>query len=111
MRKSKATEALRVATDIAALKAALNKHGYTIRKRPKQAAWIITPPLPKKTQKVKDKTVRTQARQCYLLTYQPDPISAWVLHPQSDNPQRQTLLTILQNALAKQSTDITNKIS
>jgi hypothetical protein len=111
MRKSKATEALRVATDIAALKAALNQHGYTIRKRPKQAAWIITPPLPKKTEKGKEKTAGTPTRQCYLLTYQPDPISSWVLHPQSDNPQRQTLLSILQNALAKQSTDITRKIS
>jgi hypothetical protein len=31
MKKSKATEALRVATDIAAIKAALHKRGYRLR--------------------------------------------------------------------------------
>jgi lambda repressor-like predicted transcriptional regulator len=46
MRKSKATEALRVASEIAAIKAALKKHGYTIRKQPRQAAWTITPLFP-----------------------------------------------------------------
>jgi hypothetical protein len=42
MRKPKASEALRVAQQIAAIRAALHKHGYQIRKRPKQAAWTIT---------------------------------------------------------------------
>ena len=45
MRKSKATEALRVATDIAAIRAALHKRGYTIRKQPKHAAWTVSTPL------------------------------------------------------------------
>ena len=48
---------------------------------------------------------------CYLLTYQPAPISAWVLHPQSDEPNRQTLLTLIQNTLAKQPKTTTSKVS
>lgn len=82
MRKSKATEALRVATDIAAIKTALKKHGYTIRKQPRQAAWTIA-----------------TDEDCYKLTYQPAPLSAWVVHPQNDNPKRQTLLNIIQSTL------------
>jgi hypothetical protein len=95
MRKSKATEALRVATDIAAIRVALKKRGYKIRKHPKRAAW----------------TVSVNPNECYLLTYQPAPISGWVLHPQNDEPNRQSLLTIIQNALAKQPTTLTRKIS
>jgi hypothetical protein len=34
---------------IAAIRAALHKHGYQIRKRPKQEAWTITPLNPPKT--------------------------------------------------------------
>ncbi|EDX78520.1 hypothetical protein MC7420_7173 [Coleofasciculus chthonoplastes PCC 7420] len=41
MKKSPATEAHRVATDIAAIKSALQQQGYTTRKRPKQAAWKL----------------------------------------------------------------------
>ncbi len=95
MRKSKATEAKRVATDIAAIRAALKKRGYTVRKQPKQAAWSVS----------------VSPNESYLLTYQPAPISAWVLHPQSDEPNRQRLLTIIQKALAKQPTSITQKVS
>jgi len=76
MRKSKATEALQVATDIAAIRTALKKRGYTIRKQPKQAAWAVS----------------VTPNECYLLTYQPAPISGWVLHPQNNNPNRQSLL-------------------
>lgn len=51
MKKSKATEALRLAPEIAAIRAALNKHGYHLRKRSKQADWTILAPLsPPKTQ-------------------------------------------------------------
>ncbi|MBD2015304.1 hypothetical protein H6F96_15165 [Microcoleus sp. FACHB-53] len=86
MKKSKATEALRVATDIAAIKAALKKRGYRLRKQPKQPVWkiIVTPD------------------RFYKLTYQPDPISAWVLHPQDNDRDRQTIETIIQSALKKQ---------
>ncbi|MCA1993221.1 MAG: hypothetical protein LDL41_14465 [Coleofasciculus sp. S288] len=95
MRKSRATEALRVATDIAAIRTALKKRGYKVRKQPKQAGWkvFITPD------------------ESYLLTYQPAPISAWVLHPQNDSPNRQKLLTIIQTALTKQPTTLTRRIS
>jgi hypothetical protein len=45
MKKSKATEALRIATDIAAIRAALHQRGYRLRKQSKQPVWkvIITP--------------------------------------------------------------------
>lgn len=85
MKTSKASEALRVAQQIAAIRAALKKQGYHLRKRPKQAAWnVLTPP-----------------RNRYLLTYQPAPISTWVLHPQNDEPNCKTLETIIQRAIAK----------
>jgi hypothetical protein len=45
MKKSKATEAFRVATDIAAIKAALHKRGYRVRKQPKQPVWKVITPL------------------------------------------------------------------
>jgi hypothetical protein len=60
MNTSKATEALRVAQEIVAIRAALIKRGYRIRKRPKQAAW----------------SVYATKDQSYLLTYQPTPISS-----------------------------------
>ncbi len=67
MKKSKATEALRVATDVAAIRTALHQRGYQLRKQPKQPVWkvILTPDY------------------FYKLSYQPAPISAWVLHPLS----------------------------
>jgi hypothetical protein len=90
MKKSKATEAVRVATDIAAIKAALHQRGYRLRKRPKQPVWkvIITPD------------------HFYTLTYQPTPISTWVLHPQDNDIRRQTLETIIQQALKKQPANL-----
>ncbi|MEW6492555.1 MAG: hypothetical protein AB1589_08610 [Cyanobacteriota bacterium] len=45
MKESKATEALRVATDIAAIKAALRKRGYRLRKQAKQPVWKVLTPL------------------------------------------------------------------
>jgi hypothetical protein len=41
----------------------------------------------------------------YTLTYQPDPISAWVLHPQDKDRDRQTIETIIQSTLKKQPTN------
>ncbi|MEW5859127.1 MAG: hypothetical protein AB1861_17365, partial [Cyanobacteriota bacterium] len=38
----------------------------------------------------------------YTLTYQPAPISAWILHPQNNDRDRHTLETIIQHAIKKQ---------
>jgi hypothetical protein len=46
MRKSKASEARCVAQQVAAIRTELKKRGYQICKRPKQAAWTITPLSP-----------------------------------------------------------------
>ncbi len=88
MKKSKATQALRVATEVAAIRAALHKHGYRMRKQPKQPVWkvLITPDY------------------FYQLSYQPAPVSAWVLHPQNNDTRRQAIETIIQNAIKKQPT-------
>ena len=121
MKKSKATEALRVATDIAAIKAALHKRGYRLRKQPKQPVWKVIIPLnsPRTKASLDAPPLSTgaggvaseargsgraskEAGQYYLLTYQPDPISAWVLHPQNNDTQRHTLETIIQSAIKKQ---------
>ncbi|HEY9669705.1 MAG TPA: hypothetical protein V6C91_23025 [Coleofasciculaceae cyanobacterium] len=89
MKKSKATEAQRVASDVAAIRAALHQRGYQLRKRPKQPVWkvIVTPD------------------HFYTLTYQPAPISAWVLHPQDNDTRCNTIETIIQRALKKQPAD------
>jgi hypothetical protein len=86
MKKSKATEALRVASDVAAIKAALHQRGYRLRKQPKQPVWkvIITPEY------------------FYKLTYQPAPISAWVLHPQDNDTRRNAIESIIQRAIEQQ---------
>lgn len=86
MKKSKATEALRVATDIAAIRAALYERGYRLRKQPKQSVWkvIVTPD------------------HVYTLTYQPAPTSAWVLHPQDSNTRCQVLENIIHSSIKKQ---------
>ena len=47
----------------------------------------------------------------YLLTYQPAPISAWVLHPQDNNASRDTLSTIIQRALTQQPATKTRRNS
>lgn len=96
MRKSKATEALRVAQEIVTIRTALKKRGYNIRKRPKQAVWKIY---------ITDEN-------CYQLTYQPAPISSWVLYPQNKgSDERHKLETIIQRALIKQSAGIVGKVS
>jgi len=90
MKKSKATEAHRVATDVAAIKAALHQRGYQLRKLPKQPVWkvILTPD------------------RFYTLTYQPAPISAWVLHPQNNDTRRQAIETIIQRAIKDQPANL-----
>jgi hypothetical protein len=115
MRKSKAIEAFRVAQEVDVIRTALRKRGYHIRKRPKQAAWII---------------YATQEN-FYILTYQPAPISSWVLYPQNSTnelqmscssavlpPSRDTheterhrIESIIQRALIKQSTPVARKVS
>ncbi|NEQ64323.1 MAG: hypothetical protein F6K21_02265 [Symploca sp. SIO2D2] len=95
MKKFKATEGRRVAQEIALIRAALSQRGYRLRKQPKQPVW----------------TVYVSDDKSYLLTYQPAPISAWVLAPQDDETSRQTLLNIIQHTLTKQPTNITRRMS
>jgi len=103
MRKSKAIEALRVAQEVAAIRTALKKRGYHLRKRPKQASWSIY---------VTDDN--------FWLTYQPAPISSWVLHPENDDSdcskekgktERHRLETVIQRALIQQSTGRAGRVS
>jgi len=104
MKKSKATEAFRVATDIAAIKAALHKRGYRVRKQPKQPVWkVITPLSPP--------LARGETGGFYKLTYQPAPVSAWVLYPQDNDTRYQTIETIIQSALKKQPVNLIRKAS
>ena len=128
MKKSKATEALRVATDIAAIKAALHKRGYRLRKQPKQPVWkLITPlssprtnasvdapPLPRGAGGGISSARGTgrasqEAGEYYLLTYQPAPISAWVLHPANNDRDRHAIEAIIQHALKKQPANLTRR--
>jgi hypothetical protein len=98
MKKSKATEALRVASDVAAIKAALHQRGYQLRKQPKQPIWkVITPLSPP--------LARGETGGFYKLTYQPAPISAWVLHPQDNDTRRNALENIIQSAIKQQPTN------
>jgi hypothetical protein len=50
---------------------------------------------------VMQETTGTHTNKCYLLTYQPAPISAWVLNPQINNPDCQTIETIIQRAITR----------
>ncbi len=93
MKKSKATEALRVASDVAAIRAALHQRGYQLRKQPKQPVW---------------KVIITRDR-FYTLTYQPAPISAWVLHPQNNDTRYQIIETIIQHAIKNQPANLTRR--
>ncbi|HEY9675594.1 MAG TPA: hypothetical protein V6D11_29395 [Waterburya sp.] len=95
MRKSKATEALRVAQEVDAIRLALKKRGYSLRKRPKQPVW----------------TVYITPEHCYQLSYQPAPISRWVLYPQNSDSSRHALLSIIQGVLSRQPAGIAGKVS
>jgi hypothetical protein len=85
----------RIAQEIDAIRTALKRRGYRIRKQPKQAAWAVY---------VTDDKF-------YLLTYQPAPISAWVLHPQDNDTSRDTLSTIIQHALTQKAAKNTRRKS
>ncbi|AFZ18925.1 hypothetical protein [Allocoleopsis franciscana] len=85
----------RIAQEIEIIRAALKRRGYRIRKQPKQAAWAVY---------VTDDKF-------YLLTYQPAPISAWVLHPQDNDSTRATLSNLIQRALTKQPAGNTRRNS
>ena len=85
----------RIAQDIEVIRSALKRRGYRIRKQPKQAAWAIY---------VTDDKF-------YLLTFQPAPVSAWVLHPQDNDSTRATLSNLIQRALTKQPATKTRRNS
>jgi hypothetical protein len=85
----------RIAQEIDAIRTALKRRGYRVRKQAKQAAWAVY---------VTDDKF-------YLLTYQPAPISAWVLHPQDNDASRDTLSTIIQRALTQQPATKTRRNS
>jgi hypothetical protein len=76
----------RIAEEIAVIRSSLKRRGYRIRKQPKQAAWAVYV--------TEDKF--------YLLTFQPAPVSAWVLHPQDNDTSGDTLSNLIQGALTKQ---------
>jgi hypothetical protein len=120
--KRSGSDGLRISQEIAAIQAALHKHGLRTRKQPKQAAWKVftpppnSPPLPRGAGGVSSLLrgtgrVRAETQAYYLLTYQPAPISAWVLHPQNNDPQRHTIETIIQRALKQQPTNLIRKTS
>jgi hypothetical protein len=75
-----------IAQEIGIIRTALKRHGYRICKQPKQAAWAVY---------ITDDKF-------YLLTFQPAPISAWVLHPQDNDTSGNTLSNLIQSALTKQ---------
>jgi hypothetical protein len=85
----------RIAQEIDAIRTALKRRGYRIRKQAKQAAWAVY----------------VSNDKFYLLTYQPAPISAWVLHPQDNEASRDTLSTIIQRALTQQPAKTTRRKS
>ncbi|HEY9636763.1 MAG TPA: hypothetical protein V6D14_25410 [Coleofasciculaceae cyanobacterium] len=178
MKKSTATEAYRVASEIVAIRAALKERGYRIHKQPKQAVWKITPLSPPlvrgetnalnpplasgETNALNPPLVRGEINalnpplvrgetnalnpplasgekkalsppktttspsppltrgaggvsrdtdEYYLLTYQPAPISAWVLHLENNEPDCQIIETIIQSATKKQLANTTRKAS
>jgi hypothetical protein len=76
----------RIAQEIDIIRTALKRRGYRIRKQPKQAAWAVY---------VTDDKF-------YLLTFQPAPVSAWMLHPQDNDTSRATVSNLIQRALTKQ---------
>jgi hypothetical protein len=95
MRKSKAIEAVRVAQEITAIRVALHQHGYRLRKRPKQPVW----------------TVYVTDDNFYQMTYQPAPISSWVLYPQNNDASHNTIMNIIQGALTLRPAGIAGRVS
>lgn len=77
----------RITEEIDAIKDVLKRRGYRIRKQPLQAAWAVY----------------LTNEKFYLLTYQPAPIRALVLHPQDDDIRYHTLSHIIQRTVTKKS--------
>jgi ribosomal protein S3AE len=77
----------RTTQEIDAIRDVLKRRGYRIRKQARQAAW----------------TVYVTDDKCYLLTYQPAPVRAWVLHPQDNDIRYKTLCNIIQRTVTKKS--------
>jgi hypothetical protein len=110
------SDGLRISQEIAAIQAALHKHGLRTRKQPKQAVWKVftphtnspnSPPLASRDGGVTSLArgtgrVKEETQAYYLLTYQPAPINAWVLHPQTNDTHRDRIETIIQRALKQQ---------
>jgi hypothetical protein len=116
------SDGLRIAQEIATIQAALRKHGYRIRKQPKQAAWKIftpppnSPPLARGTGRVRDTPPLARKaggvrEEYYLLTYQPAPINAWVLHPQTNDTHRHAIETLIQRTLKQQPANLRRKVN
>ncbi|WP_017302318.1 hypothetical protein [Nodosilinea nodulosa] len=78
------SEGHRVAAEIQRIQSALHQVGFRTRKQPKQPIWSITAP----------------DAQSYRLSFQPVPISGWVLHPIDESPVRQQITEIVQSVLA-----------
>ncbi len=88
------TERRRIACEIMVIRVALKKCGYSIHKRARQAIW---------------KVYITDDR-FYVLTFQPAPISSWVLHPHDNSPDRCAIETIIGRALEKQPPAILGRV-
>lgn len=95
MRKSRTNEGQRVAQEVAAIRAALHQQGYKTRKRARQPIW----------------TIYVTADRFYQLSFQPAPISGWVLYPYNDDPNRHALITIIRSVLTKRPAGISGTVS
>ncbi|MGQ4646347.1 hypothetical protein [Lyngbya aestuarii] len=95
MNKSSSREARLVAQEASAIRAALKQSGYETRKQSRQPAWKIF----------------VEPEKHYKLTYKTAPVSTWVLHPDSNDPNRQSLLDIIQNTLATEPAGVAREIS
>lgn len=78
------SEGPRVVAEIQRIQSALHQVGFRTRKQPKQPVWAITAP----------------DAQSYRLSFQPVPISGWVLYPVNESPVRQQIAEIIQSVLA-----------
>lgn len=79
----------KVMAEIKLIRAALTKQGYSLQKLPRQAVWMI----------------RFDQHQAYRLTYQPAPVSTWVVHPFNDKAAH--LCGVIDRALNQiPSTDV-----
>lgn len=82
----------RVLQEINLIRSALGQQGYRLQKQPRQAVWVI----------------HLSDGKSYRLTYQPDPINAWSLHPPDSEASQ--LLGIIERALNPQSTTSRSRV-